>query len=1553
MALFKTFRGKRADLGAQELRDGFAYFCTDDGTFHIDFLDTDGIVKRKQINAKDAETLLGHSIEEFLLASEDGSFAHGNGAVATGDNSYAGGQDTTASGLNSSAEGKNTVASGMNSRAEGYDSQATGYGAHAENGQTKAIGAYSHAQGYLSKAEGDNSCSEGMKTRAIGNNSHASGQETKAEGVNSFSAGHATHAIGNNSFTTGAETKALTADTFVAGLLAKAGGKAFQVSSRIDMPPQNGFVVGGYVVNSMTGLQTAFNEAAAQGQMLYYIAHIEANDYYELGNIIDISQIPNTIIGAGIGIVTPKSEVEEIVIPSVGNYLMIMGCPELGDIEVGLAAFAEGIDTRAQHRGAHVEGISAISAGPGAHAEGILARAVHFGSHAEGFSTIAGGAYSHAGGYASEAGADHAFAHGEKLYAYGKNQAVVGQYNKIDNDALFIVGGGDSEENRKNLFVVKKDGSIVGLNTSNALTKTVSGEAIAITDASPIEHEMAVRIHKKNYLDVSKLAPVYNGTLAIDGNKLTVTTSTLEFPGGYYEIRDPALFGKTVTLSCSYEILEKSEGDETYKKCYASVEMKVRNKQNAIVRSTTLYGARVPSSTKKSTVTLPEYEDGMYIGIGVYVGNRLDGSATEEGRQIVYSNLQLEEGTTATDYAPYIEDISTVKVKKCGKNVLDVDGLTFDRSMGGGLIEQSVQNGTVKIKTDGTNMYTAALYDFPQNRGVFGKSITISFDFVASGSATDGVIGVYYKKKDGTLTLLSTDATIQIPEYQDGCRLKIRFYCKNDESGEGEIAYSNIQIELGTTATEYEPYIEPIEYPVSADGTVDGVVSIYPTTTLMTDTPEAIINCTYNQDINRAFDDTGFMYDHNPVGTGSFSMNRKVGSEVGDYSFTEGYSATAVGNYSHAGGEASQAKGVGSFAHGQRVTADADYQATFGTHNEVNNTAAFVVGNGANSTSKSNAFEVQKNGNAFVKNDLYVGGTGSTQASAKQVATKDSVTTMEQRINNLENITSSMGGVFFEDADVAYVKTIPENVAPYASLNKVGGLGIYQKKLVNLIPSTYDADSGSVYDYHTFNSDAEGVITIIDRTPVEEWTYESWFYGEIPLNTIELPAGTYTAAIYADNPEGSPFGLNIYGPSSDIDLRVGGAWGYDYAESPVTFVLTETTSLDLFLKFDCGGSLWVPTGDVEVCHFRVMLNEGDEAIPWEPYSENSPAYVEPPKVTSIDIIGKNVLDYGEPRIIQDGNANTEGETYFEIRDNGTLYIRDMRIPVPMGPDSIYGTSITATIPLDADTIYPAGTYSMGASVEADGLLYLTARAKSLDGTQSIMIQGSNNIISTPFTIQLLELTYEPSYDSYSMPSVEIPLVLVRGAVSPVGVIPSKRSHIVIPETLLSRGDYGIGAYDTRSGTLYTNSIDFDNKKYLKNCLIYELYSQSFFLDLHESKINTTIAVNTIQCSDPKIAVDVYENSDTNPNRRLVEIYAYSADPDNPIDNIEDYLTNNPVKVLFGTNLTEEIDISAELIGIDNYIPVEVGGLIIFNNDQQADVPSTIEYQSMMQEGETE
>ena len=42
-------------------------------------------------------------------------------------------------------------------------------------------------------------------------------------------------------------------------------------------------------------------------------------------------------------------------------------------------------------------------------------------------------------------------------------------------------------------------------------------------------------------------------------------------------------------------------------------------------------------------------------------------------------------------------------------------------------------------------------------------------------------------------------------------------------------------------------------YTANADGTVNGVTSLYPTTTLMTDTDGVIIDCEYNRDINKAY----------------------------------------------------------------------------------------------------------------------------------------------------------------------------------------------------------------------------------------------------------------------------------------------------------------------------------------------------------------------------------------------------------------------------------------------------------------------------------------------------------------------------------------------------------------------------------------------------------------------------------------------------------------------------------------------------------------------------
>lgn len=69
MSLFKSLRGKRENLPSTKT-DGYAYFCVDDGTFWIDYKDQNGVVQRKQLNAKDAETIMGASLSTILNDSE-------------------------------------------------------------------------------------------------------------------------------------------------------------------------------------------------------------------------------------------------------------------------------------------------------------------------------------------------------------------------------------------------------------------------------------------------------------------------------------------------------------------------------------------------------------------------------------------------------------------------------------------------------------------------------------------------------------------------------------------------------------------------------------------------------------------------------------------------------------------------------------------------------------------------------------------------------------------------------------------------------------------------------------------------------------------------------------------------------------------------------------------------------------------------------------------------------------------------------------------------------------------------------------------------------------------------------------------------------------------------------------------------------------------------------------------------------------------------------------------------------------------------------------------
>lgn len=185
----------------------------------------------------------------------------------------------------------------------------------------------------------------------------------------------------------------------------------------------------------------------------------------------------------------------------------------------------------------------------------------------------------------------------------------------------------------------------------------------------------------------------------------------------------------------------------------------------------------------------------------------------------------------------------------------------------------------------------------------------------------------------------------------------------------------------------------------------------------------------------------------NPTGTGSFSLNRKSSTTVGDYSVAmgrnaeasgqysyaegrdttasgllshaEGSGTTASGSYSHAeggdttasgrlshaegsgttaSGQCSHAEGVGtttsganSHAEGRHTTASSDDQHVQGKFNieDADNIYAHIVGNGSSKTARSNAHTLDWDGNAWYAGTVKVGGTSYNDAS--EVALKSDI----------------------------------------------------------------------------------------------------------------------------------------------------------------------------------------------------------------------------------------------------------------------------------------------------------------------------------------------------------------------------------------------------------------------------------------------------------------------------------------------------------------------------------------------------------------------------------
>lgn len=127
------------------------------------------------------------------------------------------------------------------------------------------------------------------------------------------------------------------------------------------------------------------------------------------------------------------------------------------------AAHAEGYETQAVGFYAHAEGRGTLASAGETHAEGDGSKAIEIFAHAEGYYTIASGISAHAEGYYTESRKQAAHAEGFYTIANGLYQHVQGKFNRVDDDDKYahIVGGGNSDVDRRNIYTLDWDGNAI------------------------------------------------------------------------------------------------------------------------------------------------------------------------------------------------------------------------------------------------------------------------------------------------------------------------------------------------------------------------------------------------------------------------------------------------------------------------------------------------------------------------------------------------------------------------------------------------------------------------------------------------------------------------------------------------------------------------------------------------------------------------------------------------------------------------------------------------------------------------------------------------------------------------------------------------------------------------------------------------------------------------------------------------------------------------------------------------------------------------------------
>lgn len=427
------------------------------------------------------------------------SHAEGYSSTATGDYAHSEGEDCSASGSHSHAEGFSCVAKGPSSHAEGSETYAVGGASHSEGSETRAAGAYTHAEGESTLASGDYSHSEGWGTQVTGKASHAEGANTRAVGDMSHAEGSSTWAGESRGYRVSGTSNLVSVSA---------------IESQLDITTSQDVTIPSYVNVDLC----IFDSSTGSRSMTFRVNIVEVlstNSFTVkaisgfLRDVVDCSSTQFVALTWS-GLTEGDCSLGGDYAHAEGNSTHARGMASHAEGWItnasGHSSHSEGKETEASGNYSHAEGESTSTGGIAAHAEGFSTNAAGDYSHAEGQDTYAEGHASHAEGSGTQAWGDNSHASGLGTIAAGENQTVVGQYNEEVEDAVFVAGCGTSDDDRRNAFVVNKDGTAYVQNNKKLATEEYVNNKLQPTIANSIKiKDRATEIVYSLYIENGEL----------------------------------------------------------------------------------------------------------------------------------------------------------------------------------------------------------------------------------------------------------------------------------------------------------------------------------------------------------------------------------------------------------------------------------------------------------------------------------------------------------------------------------------------------------------------------------------------------------------------------------------------------------------------------------------------------------------------------------------------------------------------------------------------------------------------------------------------------------------------------------------------------------------------------------------------------------------------------------------------------------------------------------------------------------------------------------------